>query len=78
VGLSIAFLWFSIRSIYFCRTITSFITFCFICVVRTDYSRELAAAARHGFAVNIARGESGVRLAEAALLISAEDDAIGG
>ena len=45
---------------------------------RTDYAHELAAAARHAFAINVARGEAGVRLAEAALQIAAEDDAIGG
>jgi hypothetical protein len=45
---------------------------------RTDHSERLAAEARLAFAANVARGEAGVDLAEAALQIAAEDDAIGG
>lgn len=37
-----------------------------------------AYTARWRFAHNIAQGEAGMRLAEAALLVAAEDDAIGG
>lgn len=44
---------------------------------RIDFSEQLAFEARLAFARNIARGEAGVNLAEAALQVAAEDDAIG-
>lgn len=43
---------------------------------RVDDSRSNAWKARVDFAAQLARGEAGVRLAEAAMLIVAEDDAI--
>jgi hypothetical protein len=44
---------------------------------RTDFSQELAAEARLQFAACLAQGEARLPLARAALLIAAEDDAIG-
>jgi hypothetical protein len=44
---------------------------------RLDFSQQLAFEARAAFACNIARGEAGMNLAEAALQVAAEDDAIG-
>lgn len=46
--------------------------------IRLDFSEQLAAEARLAFARNVARGEAGINLAEAALQVAAEDDAIGG
>lgn len=43
-----------------------------------DYSAELASEARVEFARCLAAGEANIPLARAALLIAAEDDAIGG
>ncbi len=48
------------------------------CVLRVDGSLLHSYAARYRFCQNVARGEPGMQLAEAALLIAAEDDAIGG
>eukprot|EP00775_Hariotina_reticulata_P010072 gene10072-10227_t len=45
---------------------------------RVDYSAELVAEARLGFASCLAAGEAQIPLAKAALLIAAEDDAIAG
>jgi hypothetical protein len=42
-----------------------------------DNSSELAAEARYAFAAGLAVGEAGMQLAKQALLIAAEDDAIG-
>lgn len=44
---------------------------------RVDNSAELAAEARYAFAAGLAVGEAGMQLARQALLIAAEDDAIG-
>lgn len=44
---------------------------------RADMSSLHAYSARWHFVGNIAKGEPGMRLAEAALLVAAEDDAIG-
>lgn len=44
---------------------------------RLDNSSELAAEARYAFAAGLAVGEAGMQLARQALLIAAEDDAIG-
>ncbi len=44
---------------------------------RVDNSAELAAEARYAFAAGLAVGEAGLQLARQALLIAAEDDAIG-
>jgi hypothetical protein len=44
---------------------------------RADLSELHALQARKQFAINISRGEAGMRLGEAALLAAAEDDAIG-
>lgn len=44
---------------------------------RVDYSAELASEARVEFARCLAAGEANIPLARAALLIAAEDDAIG-
>lgn len=46
-------------------------------VPRVDNSAELAAEARYAFAAGLAVGEAGLCLARQALLIAAEDDAIG-
>lgn len=46
-------------------------------VDRVDNSAELAAEARYAFAAGLAVGEAGLCLARQALLIAAEDDAIG-
>ncbi|KAF8062088.1 pho-4 [Scenedesmus sp. PABB004] len=43
---------------------------------RTDFSEELAAQARVGFAACLAAGEARLQLARAALLVAAEDDAV--
>ena len=40
-------------------------------------AEEHAYHARRAFAENIKRGEGGIQLADAALLVAAEDDAIG-
>lgn len=42
-----------------------------------DSSTELAAEARHAFAAGLDAGEARLHLARQALLIAAEDDAIG-
>lgn len=42
-----------------------------------DFSDELAAEARCQFAACLAQGEAAMPLARAALLVAAEDDAIG-
>jgi hypothetical protein len=47
------------------------------CPFRLDNSAELAAEARYAFAAGLAKGEAGLQLARQALLIAAEDDAIG-
>lgn len=47
------------------------------CQRRLDNSTELAAEARYAFAAGLAKGEAGLQLARQALLIAAEDDAIG-
>jgi hypothetical protein len=47
------------------------------CHRRLDNSAELAAEARYAFAAGLAKGEAGLQLARQALLIAAEDDAIG-
>jgi hypothetical protein len=44
---------------------------------RLDFAEQLAFDARVAFARNLARGEAGMHLAEAALQVAAEDDAIG-
>lgn len=44
---------------------------------RVDYSVELASEARYEFARCLAAGEASIPLARAALLVAAEDDAIG-
>ncbi|CAL8467605.1 g7143 [Coccomyxa elongata] len=43
---------------------------------RVDMSEIFAWQARRAFVINVARGESGINLAEAALQVAAEDDAI--
>ena len=45
---------------------------------RVDYSAVHAHAARQALLRNLARGEAAVDLADAALQIAAEDDALGG
>lgn len=55
-----------------CRQLSSLVSLC-----RVDNSAELAAEARHNFAAGLAAGEAGMQLAKQALLIAAEDDAIG-
>ncbi len=50
-----------------------------LCAVysRLDFSAELAWEARREFAACLAAGEAALPLARAALLVAAEDDAIG-
>jgi hypothetical protein len=48
-----------------------------VLLCRLDNSSELASEARYAFAAGLAVGEAGMQLARQALLIAAEDDAIG-